>query len=76
MSCCDNDDDGHYHDYCCRCVESDADRAQQIIEDILDDSYSGEVKFEMPLTFTLGDREGARQITDAIIAVLKHEDVI
>lgn len=34
------------------------------------------VKFEMPLTFTLGDREGARQITDAIIAVLKHEDVI
>lgn len=33
-------------------------------------------QFEMPLTFTLGDREGARQITDAIIAVLKHEDVI
>ena len=73
MSCCYED---HEHDYCCRCIESDSKRAQQIIEEILDDSYDGDVDIEIPQTFERGDREGARQITDAIIAVLKHEDVI
>ncbi len=76
MSCCDNDDDGHWHDYCCRCCESESERAQRIIEDILDGTYGGEVEIEWPpgqerLAFC-----DASQVAEAIIAVLKHEDVI
>lgn len=65
MGCCDCDD----HDYCCRCVESDADRAQSIIEDVLDGSYSGDADIDVSLV-------GAHSRAANVVAVLKYEHIL
>lgn len=69
MACCWHDN----HDYCCECTNSSDERAHSIIEDILDGSYDGEVDIT---DFPRLGHEQADQAAAAIIAVLKHEDVI
>lgn len=67
MACCDHDD----HDYCCRCY-TERERSRNIILDVIRGEYDGEVdipKFELPIT-------DSRAFAEAIVAVLKHENLV
>lgn len=68
MACCSCDE----HDYCCRCY-AEQERAQRIIEDILDGTYDGEVEIpDFPHMLSADAHHAAR----AIVSVLKHERVV